>query len=252
MQARPEGERLHAPRLRGRVQEQQQRARVRGHRARHVAEDDELAWDDLPRPGRKLDELPSRTERPADDPADVEPLPARGRPEAPRRPARADAADLREQTRDLFQLGVVEEREVLSAQNLDDRGAARTCLSLVVVAPAAVVAAGAPRGSRREHLHALLVERVDPGAANPGCERTVEELELVAVRHESLTKGEVDVPIVVQADRVQTADCVGDAARADLGAAASVFPTPASPSRSTGFSSAVARKSAVASPRSGR
>ena len=141
VQTRPERERLHAPGLRGRVQEEEQRPCVRRHRPGDVAEDDELAGDDLPRAGRELDELAARAERPAYEPADVEPLPARGGPEAARHPARTDAADLREQARDLLQLRLVEEREVLPAQDLHDRGPARARLSLPWTAVVPVLAA---------------------------------------------------------------------------------------------------------------
>ena len=53
-------------------------------------------------------------------------------------------------------------------------------------------------------------------AEEPGEEGAVEELELVVTRDERLAQREVDVLLAGQVDRVERAQRVGDATRADL------------------------------------
>src|SRR2546421_716942 len=93
MQPRSEREHLHAAtRADDRVQEEEQRPGVRLHRARDVAQDDQLARNLDSPPKRTLDGVAAAPERAAGEPAEVEPPPPwvwaqpAGAAERPRRP----------------------------------------------------------------------------------------------------------------------------------------------------------------------
>ena len=118
-QARPEGERLDAaPRAHQRVKKEDERARVRLHRAGDVTEHDELARHLHATAERPLDRLAAGAERGAHEPAHVEVAPAVVRTQAPGAPARTARRDLRNEPPDVVELGAREVREVALPEQL--------------------------------------------------------------------------------------------------------------------------------------
>ena len=123
-QAGAERERLHAgARPDGGVEEEHERARVRVHRAGHVAEDDQLPRHLLAGAIRPVDGVAAGAERVPDEPAHVEPVPAGVGAPAPRRAQRAVLGDRGDQPPDAPVLVGRHLGEILVAQQLVAGGA---------------------------------------------------------------------------------------------------------------------------------
>ena len=207
-----------APGADDRVQEEEERARVRVHRAGDVAEDDELPRDRLARLPRLLDRLAAGAERLRHEPTQVEPVAARVGRAAPRRAARPRPRDRRHEPAHALELLGRHLGEVLLAQEL-------------VAGGAELVRRRRTRPPRRRRLllervardpvgeapRLLLAhERRDRAAQEPGDERAIEELELVVARDERLPEREVDVVLPREIDRAEPANRVLDAPGPDL------------------------------------
>ena len=201
-----------------RVQVEEQRPRVRVHRARDVAEHDELARDGLARLPRLLDRLAAGAQRPAAEPPQVEHVAARVGRAATRHAARPRARDRGHELAHALELLGRHLGEVLLAQELVP-GRAELVRRVGVVRLVAVRArlervAGDAVGPAPRLL--LADERRDRAAQEPRDERAIEELELVVARDERLAQREVDVVLPREIDGVEPAHRVGDAPRPDL------------------------------------
>ena len=143
------------PRADGRVEEQHERPRVRVHRARDVAEDDELARHLLAGAVRPVDGVAAGAQRVADQPAHVEAVAARVGAAAARGAQRPVPGDRGDQALDAPVLVGRHLGEVLVAQQLVAGGAELERIARLVVLLAA--------GAVRERLADLLLRRAGSG-----------------------------------------------------------------------------------------
>ena len=208
-----------APRADDRVEVEEERPRVGVHRARDVAEDDELPRDGLARLPRLLDRLAAGAQRLPAKAAEVEPVAARVGRTAPRLAARSRPRDRGHEPSDALELLGRHLGEVLLPEKL-----VAGCAELVWR-----VGLDPPRRLRRLRLERvardlvgeaarllLTHERRNRTAQEPSDERPIEELELVVARDERLPKREVDVVLPREIDRAEPANGVLDAPRPDL------------------------------------
>ena len=200
-----------------RVQVEQQRARVGLHRARHVAQHDELARGLGPAAKAPRDGVAARGDRGARQPAHVEDAPAPVRAQAvraPRGPVRRHLGDQRPRGGELRGR---HRREVLEAQHLVRAVADAVGIALGRRRLAVGVAAHAPGALAQLPRVGLTPGRAAPGAPQePGVERAVERLEVLAARDERRAQRPVDVLLARDVDVVEAAQRVGDPARPDL------------------------------------
>src|SRR4029079_8800060 len=182
-EARPERERLDAaPRPDDGMEEEEQRPRVAVHRARDVAQHDELARHVLPRPERPVERIAARAQRAADHASDGEPVAARVRRSPPRVPFGPRARYPADQLAQPPELVAGQLGEVLVAQELLAGGAELERIALLSVLLR--LARAQPVGLRAD---ARLGRRRRPGtggrqdrrAEEPRAEGAIEQIQLV-------------------------------------------------------------------------
>ena len=214
-QRRAEREHLDAgPGADRRVEEQQERARVRVHRPGDVAQDDQLSRDVLACAHRAHDGIAARAQRLADQPAHVEPIAARIAAAAARRPPRPRARDRRDQPAGEQELVGRHLAEVLLAQQLVAGGAELEGIA------AGVVRLGVADLTRRRLTDPAgdldgrpTLGRHHRRPHEPRGERAVEQVELVLPRDQRLAQREVDVLLAIDLDGVERPQGVDDSAR---------------------------------------
>ena len=197
---------------------EEERPRIRVHRARDVAEHDELAQNGLARLPRLLDGLAARAQRLATEPPQVEDVTARIGRAATRHPARTRSRNRGHELAHPVELLGRHLGEVLLANQLVPGGAelVRRVGRIRIV----VVCAGLERVARDAISPAtrllLADERRDRAAQEPGDEGPIEQLDFVVARDERLAKQEVDVVLPREVDGLEPAHGVRDASRPDL------------------------------------
>ena len=218
-QPRAEGERLDtSARADGRVQEEEQRARVGVHRAGHVAEHDELARHVLARAIGPVDGVAAGAQRAADEPPHVEHVAARvgrRRREARSGLVRAIVGISRRTRR--YSSGVISAKSFSRSSSCAEAPSSSGSPSRSVL-----LGFGVALDRDVDHARRLLLAGLQPRRRQhrrpqePGVEGPVEEIELVVARDERLAQREVDVLLTGQVDRVERAQRVGDAPGPDL------------------------------------
>ena len=220
-QARAEGEDLDAAAgAHGRVEVEQQRAGVGLHRARHVAQHDELA--------RRLACAGGSGARTGSPPVAIEPrASARRSRTCPRRwgcRRRERRRGRRAATAEMSLRAAANSSGVIAAKSLRRR----TSCALVPISsgsPLGRRVAARPCASRRTRWARLggwrgsssrRLRRADGLAQEPGVEGAVEDVELLAPRDERRAQRPVDVVLPRDVDAVEAVQRVGEAARPDL------------------------------------